>query len=322
MHTMLLSALLMTAPARADLDVAFVLDTTGSMSGELNEARQRVRQLGEALRAARPQEEVRLGVVAYRDRGDAYVTQVSGLSTDVETTFAFLAGLSAGGGGDGPEDVLSGLHAALTQLEWGEGAERQVFLIGDAPPHLDYAGHHDPVALLEMAREQEVVLNTIGCRSLSGSGIEFFRSMAYGSEGTYQHIGRVQAEDGGLADVVLDALASDAPADGPRETLAAWPERDRRQPPVGTLASQGLLVRLGTWWDTTEKAPDDGASCTVTVLLPDGVGLSEEPVFETSAGGYLHATLAPTPRPDVGPRARTFELARCLDVETPVRVAF
>ena len=52
---LLLTLLLASAsPAQAsDLDLVFLLDTTGSMSGELSEAKNRVRQIAEALRERR-----------------------------------------------------------------------------------------------------------------------------------------------------------------------------------------------------------------------------------------------------------------------------
>ena len=313
--------LLLSGPAHADLDVAFVLDTTGSMSSELNEARQRVRELSSALRTARPDETVRIGVVAFRDRGDEYVTSVSALSEDVEETFGFLAELTANGGGDGPEDVLSGLHDAIHMLEWGTVAERQVFLIGDAPPHLDYEGHHDADELFREAAAAGVVLNTIGCRSLPPRGVDFFRRAAYATEGSYQHIGRVRAGDSGLAAAVLETLVDAPDSTGPREALTAFPEADRSQPPAESLSRQGILVRLGTWWDARERAPSEGAACTLTVLVPDGVSLARAPRFETSDHA-LHAELPLAADPAAVAHARTFELSRCIDVATPVQVSF
>src|SRR5581483_11934961 len=94
---------------RADLDVVFVLDTTGSMSGEIGEAQERLRQLAAALRTARTGQRVRFGVVAFRDRGDDYVTKSSPLSEEIATTETFLDGLAAGGGGDEPESDLEAL---------------------------------------------------------------------------------------------------------------------------------------------------------------------------------------------------------------------
>ncbi len=116
-----LALLVVLAPslARADLDLVFLIDTTGSMGGEIQEAKERVRQIAEALSKQRPNQRLRIGVVAYRDRGDEYVTKVSRLDDRVEVSFAFLAALRADGGGDGPEDVVAGLLAAIAPA--GEG---------------------------------------------------------------------------------------------------------------------------------------------------------------------------------------------------------
>src|ERR1044071_7398292 len=40
----------------------------------------------------------------------------------------------AGGGGDTPEDVLGGLNAAITRMNW-RGTTRVIFHVGDCPPH-------------------------------------------------------------------------------------------------------------------------------------------------------------------------------------------
>ena len=90
---MLFVALLVAMPAVADLDVVFVIDTTGSMSGELREVQERARQLAGSLAEARVGERLRYGVVAFRDRGDAYVTLLFDLNQDVGATDEFLAGL-------------------------------------------------------------------------------------------------------------------------------------------------------------------------------------------------------------------------------------
>ena len=93
----------------ADLDVVFLIDTTGSMSGEIKEAKERIHQLAVTLAEARKDKTIRFGVVAYRDRGDAYVTLVSPLDASVETSFQFLLSLQAAGGGDGPGETVRSL---------------------------------------------------------------------------------------------------------------------------------------------------------------------------------------------------------------------
>src|SRR4051794_33952030 len=182
--------LLAAAPARADLDVVFVLDTTGSMVGELGEAQDRIRQLAAALRTARSGERLRFGVVAYRDRGDEYVTRESPLSEEIATTETFLAALTADGGGDAPESVLAGLDGAIRRMEWDRApaTERRIVLVGDAPPHLDYSDGPTVEGIVEAARRERIVVDTIGCRSLPADGVHVFRHLAYATEGSYQHI--------------------------------------------------------------------------------------------------------------------------------------
>ena len=122
-----------SSPAAAHLDVAFVVDTTSSMGGELAEAKARVQELTAALKRRRPQEQLRWAIVAYRDKGDAYLTQKLDFTDDVEKATAFLLGLNVAGGGDGPEDMLGAIDETLA-LSWAEDAEKMAYLIADAPP--------------------------------------------------------------------------------------------------------------------------------------------------------------------------------------------
>lgn len=308
----LLSCALWSPPARADLDVVFLLDTTGSMSTEIQEAKERVKQIASALQAARPDETVRLGVVAYRDRGDEYLTSVQPLSSNVDEVFGFLVGLRAGGGGDAPEDVLAGMQAVLG-LDWSQSADKQVFLIGDAPPQ-HYADGPDMDALLDQARSQEVVFNAIGCRSLSGYGIADFQKIAWSTEGNYQHIGRVDTDQVGLAEAMLETLTGDG-----SETLSPlnlWPSSET--PPSGgrEIRDLGVLVRLGTWWSPLERGPEGPRSCTVTAMVPDGFALASTPKAALGDSG-LHLTV-PLTSGDGG--VALYELERCLPSSTPLLV--
>jgi hypothetical protein len=51
---------------------------------------------------------VKIGLVAYRDRGDAYVTKKHGLTGDLDAVFENLNAFRADGGGDTPEHVAKG----------------------------------------------------------------------------------------------------------------------------------------------------------------------------------------------------------------------
>lgn len=116
------------------LDVAFVLDTTGSMSDELRFLEVETSSIVSQVTKLSGQIDIRFALVVYRDNGDAYTSK----AFDFDGVSAFsksLAAQSASGGGDYPEAMDAGL-ARARGLSWRSGdVARLLFLIGDAPPH-------------------------------------------------------------------------------------------------------------------------------------------------------------------------------------------
>ncbi len=150
------------------VDVVFVLDTTGSMSGLIQTAKEKIWSIATTMASAQPTPEIRIGLVAYRDRGDRYVTQLVDLSTDLDSVYAKLMDFQADGGGDTPESVNKALYDAVHGMSWSQGdqAYRVIFLIGDAPPHMDYNEVRYPVIVAD-ALEKGIVINTIQCGGMS-----------------------------------------------------------------------------------------------------------------------------------------------------------
>ncbi|MEN8183036.1 MAG: hypothetical protein ABFS46_10935, partial [Myxococcota bacterium] len=68
----------------ARIEVVFVLDTTGSMSGLIEGAKQKIWSIANQLASGQPRPEIRVGLVAYRDRGDAFVTRRVDLTGDID----------------------------------------------------------------------------------------------------------------------------------------------------------------------------------------------------------------------------------------------
>ena len=127
-----------TAHARPTVEVAFVLDTTGSMGPLIEGAKRKIWSIATSIVDAHPDAQIRMGLVAYRDIGDEYVTKRFELTTDIQDLYASLLELRAKGGGDWPESVNEALEIAVNKLAWTSGDEvrRIVFLVGDAPPHM------------------------------------------------------------------------------------------------------------------------------------------------------------------------------------------
>lgn len=117
-----------------DLDLVFVMDTTGSMRPALEDVQASLFSIVRIL--ARLSPSLRVGFVAYRDRGEAYVTRELPLLTvdraGTERLVEFARGLTAHGGGDPPEAVSDALETALA-MRWRPDAAGRIIVIGDAP---------------------------------------------------------------------------------------------------------------------------------------------------------------------------------------------
>ncbi len=146
------------------IDVVFVLDTTGSMGGLIQTAKEKIWSIATTMASAQQAPEIRIGLVAYRDRSDAYVTKVVDLSTDLDSVYAELMDFEANGGGDTPESVNAALYDAVHNMSWSqqEQAYQVIFLVGDAPPHMDYNEVRYP-EIVASALEKGIVINTIQC---------------------------------------------------------------------------------------------------------------------------------------------------------------
>lgn len=152
------------------LEMVFVLDTTGSMSGLLEGAKQRIWGIVNDVMRQDSHPAVKVGLVAYRDRGDAYVTQVQPLTDDLDKIYSTLMDYRADGGGDTPENVRRAMADALNKSGWSSSSSTTaqiIFLVGDAPPHDDYQDEPDTAVTAAQALRRGIVVNTIQCGSES-----------------------------------------------------------------------------------------------------------------------------------------------------------
>jgi len=160
-----------TPPPRAAkrVEVVFVLDTTGSMGGLIDAAKEKIWSIASTLAQAQQAPQISMGLVAYRDRGDEYVTQVIDLNQDLDSMYAKLMDFAAGGGGDGPEAVNEGLEAAIEGMSWSQDSDvyKVVFLVGDAPPHMDYQDDVKYPQVVAAAATKGIVVNTVQCGGMS-----------------------------------------------------------------------------------------------------------------------------------------------------------
>ncbi len=160
---LLSTAAFSAANAKPTVEVAFVLDTTGSMGGLIEGAKRKIWSIATAIVDSNPDADIRMGLVAYRDIGDDYVTKTFDLTTDIQDLYARLLELKARGGGDWPESVNEALDVAVNKLQWtpSGNVRRIVFLVGDAPPHMDYAQDTKYPTTLAVAKQKNITVNAV-----------------------------------------------------------------------------------------------------------------------------------------------------------------
>ena len=149
------------------IEVVFVLDTTGSMSGLIQAAKEKIWSIASSMGSAQQTPNIKIGLVAYRDRKESYITKIIDLSNDLDTMYAQLMDFKAAGGGDGPESVNQALYDAVHKMSWSQSdtVYKAVFLVGDAPPHMDYQDDVKYPVTLKVAASKGIVVNTIQCGS-------------------------------------------------------------------------------------------------------------------------------------------------------------
>lgn len=110
------------------VDIAFVIDQTGSMDQEVREVKNNIIEFTQRL-AARGVD-YRLALITFSDRIERY----KDFTEDVKTFISWIDDLKIGGGGDDNENALDGLAEAAT-LKYRQASQRIVILITDAMFH-------------------------------------------------------------------------------------------------------------------------------------------------------------------------------------------
>ncbi|MFO0878113.1 MAG: vWA domain-containing protein [Gemmataceae bacterium] len=177
------------AEKKPRVEVVFCLDTTGSMGGLIEGAKSKIWSICNQIAGGKPSPDLKVGLVAYRDRGDEYVTRVVELTDDLDAIHTQLKKFQAGGGGDGPESVNQAIDDAVNKIKWSTEKRtlRIIFLVGDAPPHMDYKDDVKYPDTCKKAVEKGILINTIQCGT-DAECARVWRDVAVKSEGSYAAI--------------------------------------------------------------------------------------------------------------------------------------
>lgn len=187
-----------TKKSKPKVEVVFALDTTGSMGGLIQGAKDKIWAISNQIASGKPTPDLKIGLIAYRDKSDAYVTQIHELTGDLDAIHAKLKTFQAQGGGDTPEHVNQALHDAVHKVKWDEGKStlRIIFLVGDAPPHMDYTDDVKYPETCKEAAKRGIIINTVQCGTDSEC-MRTWKDIAAKAEGSYVGI----QQDGGVVAV-------------------------------------------------------------------------------------------------------------------------
>lgn len=268
--------------ARPQIEVVFVIDTTGSMSGLIEGAKQKIFSIASRIATGKPTPRLKVGLVAYRDEGDAYVTKRFDLSEDLDTVFTHLRKFQADGGGDTPEHVGRGLGEAVSKMSWSDNREtmKVIFLVGDAPP-AERGDQWNFKHWAKQAKERHIVVNTVRCGADTETATAW-RYVAKLTDGTFDSIG----QEGGMLAVATpyDAELAKVNAEIASKTLytgsvAVQAENRDRVQQMAALAPEAAAERISYM----KKARSAGsgkaapAASSAPVAVGGAVDLVEKP---------------------------------------------
>ena len=218
------------AASKPVVEVAFVLDTTGSMADLIDGAKRKIWSIATTIADQNPDADVKMALVAYRDIGDDYVTKTYDLTTDIQDIYSKLLALNADGGNDWPESVNEALDVSVTKLKWGQGAKdtRIIFLIGDAPPHMDYEQDRKYPVIVKEAEKRGIIVNAVQAGGAEDT-TRVWRAVAQLGKGEFIPI----PQDGGKVLVII------TPYDD--EIIKLQLRIDETVIPYGTRAAQDTV---------------------------------------------------------------------------------
>jgi len=258
------------------IDVVFAVDTTGSMGPLIESAKRTVWGIAGHIREVDAQADVRIGLVAYRDIGDEYVTRAYPLSGDLDQMFVNLSSFRANGGGDVPEHVSAALNDAM-KMQWRPGAKKIVFVVGDAEPH-DQGDLPPFDVLTRQAADRGITVNAIraGTRSQTQLSFEKIALLGNGEFSSIQQDGGVQQVatpyDAKLAELSkkIDSTAVIVGGQAARDGYAAKMEASAAAPAT-TMADRATYYSGKGGGGPRDKADIVGTGAAVDSIEPSAL---------------------------------------------------
>jgi hypothetical protein len=266
------------------IDLVFLVDATGSMGDEIDKIKASVDTIATRIEQLPGSSKPRLGLVAYRDRGDEFVTRSWDFTDNIGQFSGNLAQVVAAGGGDEPESVSAGLHDAIHLQGWADNSHgrhlRMIVLVGDAPPHLDYPNDYEYTSLLSEAAAAGIKIFPIGASGLKDQGEYIFRQFAEVTQGQFVFLTYANGVDGAPGVATSDHVSNYTVKDLDSLVVglvAGEVANQTGQAIQGTLQGSGTATTTaGTDMVASDAHASPGAGIALTALLVLGTVVGQE----------------------------------------------
>lgn len=171
------------------VELAFIVDATGSMSDELHFLKDDLNDVIQRVKSANTSLDILTSTVFYRDIGDAYVVKQSSFTNNISETINFISQQSASGGGDFPEAVHTALNEGINNLQWSTNSKTRIaFLILDAPPHYDTQIIDNLHVIIKTASQKGIKLIPVTASGIDKDTEFLMRFFSIATNGTYVFI--------------------------------------------------------------------------------------------------------------------------------------
>lgn len=190
------------------LDLMLMIDTTGSMSDELEYLKVELADMVDRIAKAGEQLSIRVSVNFYRDEGDEYVVKYFDFRSNINECIDQISKQRSDGGGDWPEAVHTALENAVSGHQWRENAVKLCFFVLDAPPHdeSEIQGINENInSSLGKAAAEGIRIIPVASSGVDTGTEVILRSFAITTGGTYIYL----TDDSGIGNSHTEASVSE-----------------------------------------------------------------------------------------------------------------
>jgi len=171
------------------IDIVICLDTSSSMDGLIDSAKQKIWDIVNELATVNPKPHLRVGLYAYGSPSfgtdSGYVHKVIDLTDDLDKVFTDLTALRTNGGDEYCARVIS---SATSEQPWGDGKKGLKIIVIAGNESATQDPKINVFAAAKTAIGRGIIINTIYCGSPTDSQASEWRKLSANADGQFAAI--------------------------------------------------------------------------------------------------------------------------------------